>query len=610
MAKMYASDVFQRAATEAVQIHGAYGASDEFPVARAYRDAKIFQIVEGTNEIHRTVIARELLQKRSSGMTVTAIATYQPVWSDGGRRVTALDEDVVTMAVAVGRAVLAGSERPVGRVVLVSRDSPVVDGLGAGVVASRTRSRGRVPIEFRVGGAPAALEAAAAAEAGTVVVAVDLTGAGRRRRGGRDRWPRRGRRGRAWSSRTTGSLPMRVQHIGRDHPDVYDDVRVERSFASAPLLEQLRPAAGDLLVAGLTGRDASRLGATKDAAPTTGAAAASVPAGAARGEFAIGAARRRRSGRRGRRRRAVRSCCDASADPTGAACRRASGALPGAGADPVLDAGLRQRVRIEDRHGRRPVRVRRTRASRRELSAWPAATYDRTTPFALPRTGEVYTVVDIHVSVPGVPGPYALAIVQLDGVPIRVLAQVADSIHGSCHIGDRGRLVLRVVAEREGVSGLRVRVGPHRRGGGGRHEVGGRRRRRDDPVRRALRPGDEGHAAAPPARRRCSRSTRASSKSEIQAAWFGQLQNVGRASGRGARRLVRPAGHPGHPRREPVRDRQRRGAQRDVRHRSAARSTSRWWSAPTRRGRPPTQIDVLGLDGDWRATRPGTSRWG
>ena len=60
MAKMYASDVFQRAATEAVQIHGAYGVSDEFPVARAYRDSKVFQIVEGTNEIHRMVIAREL----------------------------------------------------------------------------------------------------------------------------------------------------------------------------------------------------------------------------------------------------------------------------------------------------------------------------------------------------------------------------------------------------------------------------------------------------------------------------------------------------------------------------------------------------------------------
>ncbi|MFF3573902.1 acyl-CoA dehydrogenase family protein [Nocardia jiangxiensis] len=62
MAKMYASDVAQRAATEAVQIHGAYGVSPEFRVGRAYRDAKVFQLVEGTNEIHRGLIARHLIK--------------------------------------------------------------------------------------------------------------------------------------------------------------------------------------------------------------------------------------------------------------------------------------------------------------------------------------------------------------------------------------------------------------------------------------------------------------------------------------------------------------------------------------------------------------------
>jgi alkylation response protein AidB-like acyl-CoA dehydrogenase len=64
MAKMYASDVAQRVATEAVQIHGAYGVSPEFRVGRAYRDAKVFQLVEGTNEIHRLLIARSLLGPR------------------------------------------------------------------------------------------------------------------------------------------------------------------------------------------------------------------------------------------------------------------------------------------------------------------------------------------------------------------------------------------------------------------------------------------------------------------------------------------------------------------------------------------------------------------
>jgi alkylation response protein AidB-like acyl-CoA dehydrogenase len=60
MAKMYASDTAMHAASEAVQIHGGYGYTDEFVVSRFFRDAKILQIGEGTNEIQRLVIARLL----------------------------------------------------------------------------------------------------------------------------------------------------------------------------------------------------------------------------------------------------------------------------------------------------------------------------------------------------------------------------------------------------------------------------------------------------------------------------------------------------------------------------------------------------------------------
>jgi alkylation response protein AidB-like acyl-CoA dehydrogenase len=63
IAKMFASDTAQSVATDAIQIHGAYGVSEEYPVARAYRDAKVFQIVEGANDIHRVLIAKHALRE-------------------------------------------------------------------------------------------------------------------------------------------------------------------------------------------------------------------------------------------------------------------------------------------------------------------------------------------------------------------------------------------------------------------------------------------------------------------------------------------------------------------------------------------------------------------
>jgi butyryl-CoA dehydrogenase len=61
MAKCWAGDAAMKVATDAVQIFGGYGYTREFPVERFFRDAKIMQIYEGTNQIQRVVIARELL---------------------------------------------------------------------------------------------------------------------------------------------------------------------------------------------------------------------------------------------------------------------------------------------------------------------------------------------------------------------------------------------------------------------------------------------------------------------------------------------------------------------------------------------------------------------
>jgi len=61
MAKMYASEVSVRVANEAVQIHGGYGYTKDFPVEKFYRDAKLCTIGEGTSEIQKLVISRNIL---------------------------------------------------------------------------------------------------------------------------------------------------------------------------------------------------------------------------------------------------------------------------------------------------------------------------------------------------------------------------------------------------------------------------------------------------------------------------------------------------------------------------------------------------------------------
>ena len=61
-AKCFASDVAMEITTDAVQLLGGYGYTRDFPVERMMRDAKITQIYEGTNQINRMVIARQLLR--------------------------------------------------------------------------------------------------------------------------------------------------------------------------------------------------------------------------------------------------------------------------------------------------------------------------------------------------------------------------------------------------------------------------------------------------------------------------------------------------------------------------------------------------------------------
>ena len=66
MAKLMAGDVAMRVTTDAVQVLGGYGYIKEYPVERFMRDAKIYQIWEGTAEIQRLVISRYVLGERTA----------------------------------------------------------------------------------------------------------------------------------------------------------------------------------------------------------------------------------------------------------------------------------------------------------------------------------------------------------------------------------------------------------------------------------------------------------------------------------------------------------------------------------------------------------------
>ena len=63
MCKLFASEAAMRATDEAIQIHGGYGYTSEFPVERQYRDAKLCTIGEGTSEVQRLIIGRQIISE-------------------------------------------------------------------------------------------------------------------------------------------------------------------------------------------------------------------------------------------------------------------------------------------------------------------------------------------------------------------------------------------------------------------------------------------------------------------------------------------------------------------------------------------------------------------
>lgn len=381
-------------------------------------------------------------------MTIARIGTYEPVWDTGRFRTGGADEDVVTLAVAAAETVL-DDDTAVERIVIVTRTPDVLDGAGLRVVSRALGLGVEVPVELRVGGAPATLDALLSHPAGTVVIGVDVDDPATFSAAALIGADGEGL-GLEAAQRSLGSLPMRVRHVDRPAAAVYNDGRVERELATAPLVAELGRPDGDTYVAGLASRDAERLGARPTTSPTAGAA--SVIAVLAQVADAASAARLV----------ALDTASAVAADVVlhgSVAVRRESREAISAKQRPTMkvDAEIPFSMPAYARAFDAKVGLTAAQCECGEISYPPRLVcltcdrYDATHPVDLPRTGEVYTAVTVHTPVPGVPGPYAIAIISLDDSPVRVLAQVADAGAPGTTIGAKGRLVLRLVATREGV---------------------------------------------------------------------------------------------------------------------------------------------------------------
>src|SRR3546814_4838240 len=85
MAKRFATDAGFKICNEALQLHGGYGYIKDYPIERYFRDLRVHQILEGTNEIMRVIIARKLLSQCGGGARTSRVGASLPCHSHGCR---------------------------------------------------------------------------------------------------------------------------------------------------------------------------------------------------------------------------------------------------------------------------------------------------------------------------------------------------------------------------------------------------------------------------------------------------------------------------------------------------------------------------------------------
>jgi len=374
---------------------------------------------------------------------VASIGTYLPCWGSHDRRLPGDDEDAITLAVEAGRAALACSAAA-ERVVLVSRDLPLLESSNAAVLLAGLSLDPELEVDERLGGAPAAVDALSSARPRTLVIGVDLDPAGAAAVLTADTglWVRT-------AARVARSLPVRTRNaIGVVHD--YGDPRLlhERGLVASLGAAWLdTPGA----VAGVDHATAAEL-CIGDPAP--------LPAtGASSGLFALAAMAQ--AGTTGPL-VAVEQASLSGITVVGGTAQLhrhepAARAIP----DGTVVTGTDIPISLAayERAFEAKVRWEAGRfADGEELDFPPryrvdadgrlSTHYERV---PLPRTGTVYTEATVQIPVPGLKTPYSLVIVELDGVDVRALVKVTGAKPGSVGIGARGRLALRRVAVRSGV---------------------------------------------------------------------------------------------------------------------------------------------------------------
>jgi uncharacterized OB-fold protein len=382
-----------------------------------------------------------------------AIGTYLPPWERNGRRVKGPDEDALTMAVAAGRA--ADPQASARRVVMVSRNFPLLEGGNGAVLLAGLSLPADIAVSEVLGGAPAVLDQILAADDGTLVIAADDTdtavGAAAVLTG-----PVTGTTVTS-AARQTRSLPTLARSDdGSRH--TYADPRLQREIGVNSTLAQLG-LSGTPTVAAVAGVKAAQLGRRFDTSatlddPTVSAAAvirliaAAIENGKQGLVLAVEQAAVTAAQLTVGDTRVTRDEAPARDLPK---TRVAEGkgipiSLPAY--TRAFDPKLRWEAAVfDERPGIDSTPMFPPRA--RVDSAGGLATEYRLEP--LPRTGTVYTKTTIQIPVPDLPSPYSLAVVQLEGSPVRVLLKVTGVPAGELDIGDAGSVVLRKIATRDGV---------------------------------------------------------------------------------------------------------------------------------------------------------------